>query len=68
MVGTQHFHCHGPGSIPGQGTKIPQAVWRGQRKKNRNIVYHRWLGMVNSSVFMKKNVFIFFLKLYNILV
>jgi len=43
-------------------------VWRGQRKKNRNIVYHRWLGMVNSSVFMKKNVLIFFLKFYNILV
>ena len=24
------FHCHGPGSLPGQGTEIPQAVQRGQ--------------------------------------
>ena len=24
MVSIQHFHCHGPGSIPGWGTKIPQ--------------------------------------------
>ena len=25
----------GMGSIPGQGTKIPQAAWCGQRKKKR---------------------------------
>ena len=24
MVRTLHFHCKGVGSIPGQGTKIPQ--------------------------------------------
>ena len=29
----QCFHCHGPDSIPGRGTKIPQAAWRGQKKK-----------------------------------
>ena len=23
----------GPGSIPGQGTKIPRAMWRGKKKK-----------------------------------
>ena len=62
MVGTQHFYCHGPGSIPGQGTKTPQAAWPGQIKKKKETVYHRWLGMVNSSVFMKKNVL--FLKSY----
>ena len=27
------FHFQGLGSIPGQGTKIPQAVWCGQEKK-----------------------------------
>ena len=28
VVTTARFHCQGPGSIPGQGTKIPQATWR----------------------------------------
>ena len=35
MVRTLHFHCRGPGSIPGRGTKIPQATWDGQKKKNQ---------------------------------
>ena len=26
VVRIQHFHCYGPGSIPGQGTEIPQAM------------------------------------------
>ena len=26
MVRTPHSHCQGPGSIPGRGTKIPQAA------------------------------------------
>ena len=26
------FHCHGPGSGPGQGTKIAQATQHGQKK------------------------------------
>ena len=25
VVRTQHFHCRGPGSIPGWGTRIPQS-------------------------------------------
>ena len=33
MVRTQHFECRDPGSIPGQGTKIPHASW----PKNQNI-------------------------------
>ena len=33
MVRIPGFHCHGPGSFPGQGTEIPQATWRGQKKK-----------------------------------
>ena len=31
VVKTQHLHCRGPGSIPGGGTKIPQAAWYGQK-------------------------------------
>ena len=27
------FTAMDPGSIPGQGTKIPQATWDGQKKK-----------------------------------
>ena len=30
---TQLFHWQGPGSIPGQGTKIPKAMWYGQKDK-----------------------------------
>ena len=30
-------HCRGPGSIPGRGTEIPQAVQRGKKKKKN---YH----------------------------
>ena len=30
-----HFHCRGPGLIPGWGTKIPQAEWCGQKKKKK---------------------------------
>ena len=33
-LGLHAFIAEGPGSIPGQGTKIPQAVSRGQKKKN----------------------------------
>ena len=32
------FHAStagGQGSIPGQGTKIPQAAWHGQKKKKK---------------------------------
>ena len=28
VVRTQHFHCRGPGSIPGRRTKILQATQR----------------------------------------
>ena len=33
VVRTWGFHHGGLGSIPGQGTKIPQAKWHGQKKK-----------------------------------
>ena len=35
MVKTWGVHCHGPGSTPGWGTTIPQAMWRGQKKKTK---------------------------------
>ena len=31
VVKTLHFHERGWGSIPGWGTKIPHAVWCGQK-------------------------------------
>ena len=31
VVRTQHFHCCDTGSIPGQGTKIPQATQHNQK-------------------------------------
>ena len=41
VVETWHFHCHGPGSVPGQGARIPQATQCGQKKKkNRSIPEH----------------------------
>ena len=27
------FHCRGPSSIPGRGTEILQAAWRGKKQK-----------------------------------
>ena len=33
MVRALCFHCQGLGSIPVWGTKIPQAVWWGQKIK-----------------------------------
>ena len=30
VVRTWRFHCHGPGSIPDLGTKIPQAAQHGK--------------------------------------
>lgn len=38
VVKTQLFNCRDPGSIPGQGLKILQAVWHSQKKKVYNTV------------------------------
>ena len=35
QLGLQAFPTLGTGLIPGQGTKIPQAVWHGQKKKRK---------------------------------
>ena len=37
MGRTQCSSCWGPGSIPGQGTKIPQAMQLGKRKKKATL-------------------------------
>ena len=36
VVRIQCFHCWGPGSIPGQGTKILQAAQLGQKTNKQN--------------------------------
>ena len=43
VVRAWHFHCQGPGSIPGPGTKIPQATWPGKKKKHRTSLVAQWL-------------------------
>ena len=43
VVRTQNFHCHGPGAVSGWGSKIPQAMWTGQKNKNKiKNVYSFW--------------------------
>ena len=36
VVRTCHIHCHGKGSIAGQGTKVPQA-WQIEKKKSQEL-------------------------------
>ena len=43
VVRTCSFHCLAPGSISGQGTKIPQAARCGQKKKKKKIKNSRGL-------------------------
>ena len=38
MVSSLHVWCGGMDSIPGQGTKIPHAMWCGQKVKTNWIV------------------------------
>ena len=38
-LGLRVLTAEGLGSIPGQGTKIPQAVWHGQKKKKVHKVH-----------------------------
>ena len=40
MVRILGFHCHGPGSIPGQGAEIVQAAWFSQKKKKKRLKKH----------------------------
>ena len=38
-LGLHAFTAKGPGSIPGQGTKIRQAAWRPKTKQNGKIMF-----------------------------
>ena len=40
MVRTWRFHFGGPGSIPGLGSRIPQDVGRGRKKKKTYSKYY----------------------------
>ena len=40
LLGLGVFIAVGPGSIPGRGTKIPQAMQRGQKKKKKLNTYN----------------------------
>ena len=33
VVRNRHFHSHGLGSIPSEGTEVPQAPWHSKKKK-----------------------------------
>ena len=35
-------HCEGPGSILGEGTKIPQLTWQAKKKKRRGSTFGRY--------------------------
>ena len=37
-LGLRDFTAKGPGSIPGRGTKIPQAAWCGPKLKKKKSV------------------------------
>ena len=38
------FHCRDPGSVPGQGTEIPQAAKCGQKKRKKKVDSHKQCG------------------------
>ena len=46
-----HFHCCGPGSIPGWGTKMRQAEWCGKKKKIVQIISFTFLIYDLSDIF-----------------
>ena len=63
VVRTWCFHCPGPGSIPGQETKIPQAEWHCQKKKRGGRIvddcsefYHNKYIKIYKSMINKKKI------------
>ena len=40
------FTAVGPGSIPGRGTKIPQAAWHGQKKETTKLFLRVFFQMI----------------------
>ena len=58
-VTTLHFQCRGMGSIPGWGTKIPHATWRGQKQKKselHNYFQHKSLGYTLQAMIFEGSV------------
>ena len=49
VVGTPHFHCQGPGSIPDRGTKISHAIQHNQKEKNDKDSYWAYFKGKNAS-------------------
>ena len=47
VVRTRCFHCCGPGSTPGQRTKITQATWYGQKTSLENNPIKKWAEELN---------------------
>ena len=47
VVRIWHFHCQGPGLIPGWGTNIPYTMWLGQKKERKkyNHSFHLYKGV-----------------------
>ena len=41
VLGHLTFTAKGPGSIPGRGTKIPQATQQGQEKEKLNETFYK---------------------------
>ena len=56
VVRTQCFHCHGPGSIPGQGNKILQATK--PKKKKKKLYTDIYIISIESKFHILGNVYI----------
>ena len=39
-LGLGSFHCWGPGLMPGQETKMPQAMWHGQKERKNQSLFN----------------------------
>ena len=52
MARAQHFHCCGLGSIPGWGTKIPQAVQRDRKTKQKQMQTHKNSYPIRNKLFL----------------
>jgi len=39
-LGLGSFHCWGPGLMPGQETKMPQAMWHGQKERKNPSLFN----------------------------
>ena len=54
-VRTHGFHCQGPGSVPGQITKIPEVVRYGQKKKRvKTIIKQKLVLRLSRAILISK--------------